>query len=85
MVKARANFLSRGYYDRLDTRSAEIISDMPQDEVTLVDMGAGEGRHTLKVTSELMSRGKKMLSVGFDASKYASECGMKKSRVARLS
>lgn len=85
MVKARANFLSRGYYDRLDTRSAEIISDMPQDEMTLVDMGAGEGRHTLKTTSELISRGKKMLSVGFDASKYASECGMKKSRVAGLS
>ena len=52
--------------------------------MTLVDMGAGEGRHTLKTTSELISRGKKMLSVGFDASKYASECGMKKSRAAGL-
>ena len=85
MVKARADFLSRGYYDRLDTRSAEIIcGNIPKDELTLVDMGAGEGWHTLKVTSELINRGKEMLSVGVDASKYASECGMKKSRAASL-
>ncbi|MGN1409225.1 MAG: putative RNA methyltransferase [Eubacteriales bacterium] len=87
MVKARVSFLSRGYYDRISQKAAELIARhlSPDSPVTLVDMGAGEGHHTLMCTAELIKSGFDVLSVGFDASKYASECGMKKSRAASLS
>ncbi len=86
MVKARAEFLSHGYYDSLDMRSAEIIRDyLPANEITLIDLGAGEGRHTLNVTSELIRHDRKVQAIGFDASKYAVECGMKKAFAAGLS
>lgn len=85
MVRARVDFLSCGYYDELDMHSANLISEsIKADELTLIDMGAGEGRHTLTTTNELIKHGKNVLSLGFDASKYASECGMKKSRAAGL-
>lgn len=86
MVRARVDFLARGLYDKLDEYSASLICEnfRGMDSLTLIDMGAGEGRHTLKTTSTLISLGKKMLSVGFDASKYASECGMKKARAEGL-
>lgn len=87
MVKARVSFLSRGYYNRISKNAAALIAsrfshDLP---ITLVDMGAGEGYHTLLCTTELRKSGFDVLSVGFDASKYASECGMKKARAAALS
>ncbi len=85
MVKARADFLSHGYYDALDTHSAEIIRKHHDDsELTLIDLGAGEGRHTLNVANELITNGGKVRAVGFDASKYAVECGMKKACAAGL-
>lgn len=87
MVKARVSFLARGYYDRISKNAAELIASRFSHDspITLVDMGAGEGYHTLLCTTELIKSGYSVLSVGFDASKYASECGMKKSRAASLS
>lgn len=87
MVKARVSFLSRRYYDRISQNAAELIESYfkPSSPITLVDMGAGEGYHTLLLTKDLIKSGFDVLSAGFDASKYASECGMKKSRAASLS
>lgn len=87
MLKARSDFLSRGYYSPISEKAACIAADEAHegDEafVTL-DLGSGEGWHTLNYTKYLVSRGLFPLTVGFDASKHGAEYGMKQSRASSL-
>ncbi len=83
MVRARVDFLSRGYYAEISRRLASLLSErLPRaDGYTLCDMGCGEGYHTCAVTEAIADKtGKSVLTLGFDASKYAAECASKRSR-----
>ena len=47
MVAARRNFLSRGYYDRYVTESAEAVKRfLGKNPEFLIDAACGEGHHT---------------------------------------
>ena len=83
MVRARVDFLSRGYYAEISRRFAELISDIlpERDSCVICDMGAGEGYHTCQIADTVHSKtGREVLALGFDASKYAAECASKRSR-----
>ncbi len=86
MVKARVDFLKTGYYEKISSTLAELIADYFREkkELVLTDMGAGEGYHTLNITENLIKNGYQITALGFDASKYASEMGMKKSKAENL-
>lgn len=83
MVRARVDFLSRGYYGEISRRFAELLSDIlpKRDSYVLCDMGAGEGYHTCQIARTVHEKtGRDVLALGFDASKYAAECASKRSR-----
>lgn len=87
MLKARGDFLSRGYYSPISEKAAEIAADHAHgttETFVTLDLGSGKGHHTLNYTKELISRGLSPLTVGFDASKYGAEYGMKQSRASSL-
>ncbi len=75
MVKAREEFLSLGLYGGITDTLADLAAAyITGDDVTVCDMGCGEGSHTCRFTERLAERtGKNILSIGFDASKYAAE------------
>ncbi|MBQ7921532.1 MAG: hypothetical protein IJ325_03015 [Clostridia bacterium] len=82
MIRARRDFLALGLYSPISDGIAGLLgkylSDFP--EILLCDSGCGEGYHTLRITESLMHQVPgKVLSVGFDASKYAAACAMKAS------
>jgi len=83
MVRARVDFLSRGYYSDISRRFAELLSDIlpDRDSYVICDMGAGEGYHTCQIADNVHGKtGSDVLALGFDASKYAAECASKRSR-----
>ena len=83
MVKARVDFLSRGYYKNISDRLAEIIAEHIQTDTdaVLCDMGCGEGYHTTNI-ADGVHRGlnRPVLSVGFDASKHTAVYSSRLSR-----
>ena len=87
MLKARREFLSGGYYAPISDRIADLLTKhLPAGETVLCDSGCGEGWHTLRYTGRLAEHGfGKVLTVGFDASKYGAACGMKNARQAGFS
>lgn len=47
MVKARTDFLSRGYYEKLANSAADVLADIVGDKPTaVIDSGCGEGYYT---------------------------------------
>ena len=83
MVRARVDFLSRGYYGEISRRFAELLANhLPKrDSYVICDMGAGEGYHTCQIADTVHGKlNKDVLAIGFDASKYAAECASKRSR-----
>lgn len=89
MVRARVDFLARGYYGRISTYLADLLVPYAKERddcVTLADMGCGEGWHTVKIAERLAEKlpDKQILTAGFDASKYAAECASKLSRSKNL-
>ncbi len=76
MVRAREEFLSHGHYGKITDTAAELIAAhvrAPHGAV-FCDMGCGEGYHTCRLTGRLADiTGEPVLSLGFDASKYAAE------------
>ena len=81
MVRAREEFLSLGHYAAISEALADAAAQyVPRKNYTVCDMGCGEGYHTCLFTGRLASlTGAEVLSVGFDASKYAAERGCKRS------
>ena len=80
MVRARVDFLGKGFYDPIDNRLAELLSETcaQSDELCFTDMGAGEGYHTCRTAGLLAEiRGCAVTALGFDASKFAAERGCK--------
>ena len=80
MVRAREEFLSLGYYSAITDALADAAAEFaPRDSYTVCDMGCGEGYHTCRFTGRLAERTRaEVLSIGFDASKYAAERGCKR-------
>jgi len=77
MVRARVEFLGRGYYNRISSAVADVIAGFTDGGV-ICDMGCGEGHHTCRIAAEVHEKtGRNVLSLGFDASKYAAECASK--------
>ncbi len=95
MIRARADFLAKGYYDNISLRLADIAADclthgngyVSEGKVFTADLGSGEGHHTLNYTRRLseLLQDKRCTTIGFDASKYGAECGMKLSKSHGLS
>ena len=47
MVKARTDFLSRGYYEKLANSAADVLADIVGDKpAAVIDSGCGEGYYT---------------------------------------
>ncbi len=84
MVRARVNFLAKEYYSEISRTLASIISEygnFSAEEITVCDMGCGEGSHTCRIAGELCRiTERNVMVLGFDASKYAAECASKLSR-----
>lgn len=81
MVRAREEFLSLGLYGGISDTLADLASAyVPENDVTVCDMGCGEGSHTCRFAGRLADiTGKTVLAVGVDASKYAAERACKQS------
>lgn len=81
MVRGREEFLAHGHYDRFTDTISDIIKKyVHADAITVCDMGSGEGYHTCRLTDLLNSDVRSVLSVGFDASKYAAERASRRSQ-----
>ena len=80
MIRARAAFLRKGYYDPMDAGIASMLAermpDTPSGALTVIDMGAGEGTHTCRIARLLGEiTGRRTAALGFDASKHGAESG----------
>ncbi|MBR3999623.1 MAG: hypothetical protein IKI93_14930 [Clostridia bacterium] len=83
MVRARVDFLDKGYYNPISSAVAQMTAAFADADETLVlcDMGCGEGHHTCRYAGEIHeTTGRDVLALGFDASKYAAECACKLSK-----
>lgn len=82
MLRARREFLAGGYYAPIADGIAALLGQvLPTGDVVLCDSGCGEGWHTLHYTRGLFELGeRRVLTLGFDASKYGAACGMKNAR-----
>ena len=80
MVRAREEFLSLGHYGAITDALADAAAEFaPHGPYAVCDMGCGEGYHTCRFTKRLAElTHAEVLSVGFDASKYAAERGCKR-------
>ncbi len=72
MVRARRNFLTGGYYDRLAQTVADKVSQFSVGN-TLLDIGCGEGYYTEFILRHLQRAGAQADVYGVDISKMAVE------------
>ncbi len=79
MVKARKEFLDKGYYDRLSALISELAVRYTPDGGDLIDAGCGECKYTLDVLKAFENAGKKVSIVGIDISKEALSVGGRRS------
>lgn len=84
MVKARTDFLDKGYYDPLAKAVAEWVANCEKDHLHIVDAGCGEGKYTVDVLNYLTEQGKTAHIVGIDISKEALICAAKRSKALTL-
>lgn len=68
MVKARTDFLNKGYYSPLAEKLSEIIKEICKENMTILDAGCGEGYYTSKVYENI---NKNTSFFGIDISKNA--------------
>lgn len=71
MVRARTEFLNRGYYDPLADAVADCVAHCDRAHLEIVDAGCGEGKYTVAVQERLAACGKTADIVGIDISKEA--------------
>ena len=85
MIRARADFLACGHYERISTCLAQFISQYRENISSICDMGSGEGYHTLNIARVLGEKTNgRLIALGADASKYGAECASKRSRMLGL-
>lgn len=78
MVRARRDFLDKGYYDRFISAVAQAAEEFAPEDACILDAGCGEGIYSLAVLHALQSAGKRGELLGIDISKtaiqYAARC-----------
>lgn len=84
MVKARTEFLDKGYYDPLAQAVAQCVMDMGLSHTRIVDAGCGEGKYTVDVLQALEGLGRTAEAVGIDISKQALIQAARRSRALTL-
>ncbi len=71
MMRARADFLARGFYDALSERVADLAALHCKNGGAILDAGCGEGKYTADIAKALRESGKSADVVGIDISKDA--------------
>lgn len=71
MVKARADFLEKGYYSCLCNAITDVLGRYVKPEMTVADLGCGEGWYTEKISESLKKQGINAEICGIDISKHA--------------
>lgn len=71
MVKARQSFLEKGYYSCLCDGIIKMLSEYCRPEMTVADLGCGEGWYTANILASLEKQGVKAEICGIDISKQA--------------
>lgn len=84
MVRARRDFLDRGFYAALADRVASIAASLCPDGGTVLDSGCGECYYTAKADEAIRSAGKTAELFGIDISKDAVNAGAKRCRSLHL-
>ncbi len=78
MVRARRDFLDKGYYSPLCEALCRAVCRYTPDEGTLLDAGCGEGYYTESVQRALNECGKNAHVYGIDISKTAADYAAKR-------
>ena len=78
MVRARRDFLDKGYYDRFIAAVADAAAEFTPQEATVLDAGCGEGIYSLAVLRAIEKAGKHGELLGVDISKTALQYASKR-------
>ena len=84
MVKARQDFLEKGYYKNLCDELMKAVSRTAVDDTVLVDLGCGECWYTTQIYNNLLQNGKNPTVFGIDISKQAIMAGAKRCKELKL-
>lgn len=84
MVKARQDFLNKGFYNDLCNELIKSIIRFSKDETTMIDLGCGECWYTAQFYNSLKESGKNPEVFGIDISKQALIAGSKRCKELRL-
>ena len=80
MVRARRDFLDKGYYDRFIAAVADAAAEFAPPDAAVLDAGCGEGIYSLAVLRAIERAGKHGELLGVDISKTALQYAAKRSR-----
>ncbi|MBP3441473.1 MAG: methyltransferase domain-containing protein [Clostridia bacterium] len=84
MVKARQDFLEKGYYNNLCAELVKAVSRNAVKDTVLIDLGCGECWYTAQIYKKLVQDGKNPAVFGIDISKQAIIYGAKRCRELNL-
>ena len=71
MIASRAEFLNRGFYDKLSSEICNCVLKYAPQNARVLDAGCGECKYTFDVLNRLSSAGKCAEVIGIDISKEA--------------
>ena len=79
MMQARRNFLDAGHYQPLQQKVCSVLERvLPQNQVSVLDIGCGEGYYTQAVASQLQKERTGSVIYGLDVAKIAVRYGAKR-------
>lgn len=84
MVRARRDFLDKGYYDRLSQALCDMVLKYSEKSVSIIDCGCGECKYTMDILNKLKNAGICPDISGIDISKEALYYGAGRSKDVRL-
>lgn len=84
MVKARQDFLEKGYYNDLCKELVDAVLRHSEKEVTLADLGCGECWYTAQIYKSLVENKKETCIFGIDISKQALIAGARRCKELKL-
>ena len=79
MVRARRDFLDKGYYDRFIAAVVDAAAEFAPNKAAVLDAGCGEGIYSLAVLRAIKEAGKTGELIGVDISKAALQYAAKRS------
>ena len=84
MIRARSDFLKRGFYDRLSLEICKCAEKHSKEDVFVIDAGCGECKYTADISDYLESVGKQSTVLGIDISKDALSAAKPRSKKLHL-